>query len=107
MSPDEFTEEECWGGQPVARKIADAKPRALLVVTGVIKSSQETSTHGSRSLYCLIDDGTGELGLLFLGRCYVAGLGVGTCCTIEGTARMEQGRLVVWNPLYRLETADS
>ena len=75
MSTGEFTQAACWGGRPVARKIADVVPRGRVVVTGE------------------------------LGRRSVAGLAVGTRCTVEGTARMEDGRLVVWNPLYRIEPA--
>jgi hypothetical protein len=30
---------------------------------------------------------------------------VATCHTVEDTARMESGRLVIWNPLYRTEPA--
>lgn len=106
VSSHEFTEAECWDGRPVARKIAVAVPRGLVVVTGVISSAHETSVHGTASYECLIDDGTGELGLLFLGRRSVAGMETGTRCTVEGTARMEGGRLVVWNPLYRIEGSD-
>jgi len=28
-----------------------------------------------------------------------------TCYTAEGTARMDDGRLLIWNPLYRVEPA--
>ena len=30
-----------------------------------------------------------------------------TCYTAEGTARMDDGRLLIWNPLYRVEPADA
>jgi hypothetical protein len=50
--------------------------------------------------------GTGQLGLVFHGRRVAAGIVVGTRCTVEGTARMADRRLVVWNPLYRIEPAD-
>ena len=106
MSAHEFTEAACWGGRPVARKIADAVPRGRVVVTGVVNSARETSVHGTASYECLIDDRTGELGLLFLGRRNIAGMVTGTRCTVEGTARMDGGRLVVWNPLYRIEGSD-
>ena len=59
--------------------------------------------HGTGFYVCLLDDGTGEIGLLFLGPPSVAGMVVGTRCTVEGTARIAGGRLVVWNPLYRIE----
>lgn len=105
MSPGQFTTAACWGGRPVARRIVDAVSRGRVVVTGVIYSIQVTEDRGTPSYECLLDDGTGELGLLFLGRRRVAGIMIGTRCTVEGTARMEGGRFVVWNPLYRIEPA--
>ncbi len=54
---------------------------------------------------CVLDDGTGQVDLLFLGRRSISGLVVGAHCHDEGTARMERGRLTVWNPLYELELA--
>ena len=106
MSTGEFTQAACWGGRPVAHQIADAFPRGRVVVAGVIHSTEVTTEHGTASYLCVLDDGTGELELLFLGRRSVTGLGVGTRCTVEGTARMDGGRLVVWNPLYRIESAN-
>jgi hypothetical protein len=106
MSTIEFTEAASWGGRPVARTIAGAVPRGRVVVSGVIYSTRQTSSHGTLSYECMIDDGTGELALLFLGRRDVAGLAKGIRCTVEGTGRLEGRRLVVWNPFYRIE-ADS
>jgi hypothetical protein len=51
-------------------------------------------------------DGSGEVGLLFLGRSSVPGIEVGARCTVEGTARMRSDRLVLWNPIYRLEASE-
>jgi hypothetical protein len=105
MTEGEFTTSAYWGGRPVAHKIAETVPRGRVVVSGVIYSTRVTEHRGTASYECLLDDGTGEIGLLFLGRRRVAGLVFGTRCTIEGTARLEGGRLVVWNPLYRIEPA--
>ena len=55
---------------------------------------------------CVFDDGTGQIDLLFLGRTEVPGLKPDARCYVEGTARMDHGRLTVWNPLYRLELAE-
>ena len=30
-----------------------------------------------------------------------------TCYTAGATARMDNGRLLIWNPLYRIEPADA
>jgi hypothetical protein len=106
MSTGEFTQDACWAGRPVAYKIADAVPRGRLVVTGFVYLTEVTTEHGTSSYLCMLDDSTGELGLLFLGRRSVPGLAIGTRLTVEGTARMEGGQLVVWNPIYRIEPAN-
>ena len=104
MSSFEFTDAVTWAARPVARQVADARSRARVVVTGRICAG-EALTRGTGPAYCCtLDDGTGQLDLLFLGRSAVPGLTVGMRCSIEGTARTEGDRLVVWNPLYRLET---
>jgi hypothetical protein len=102
----EFTTDAWWGGRPVARRLSDVVPRARVVVSGVVYSTDVTKAHGTRSFFCLLDDGTAEVGLLFIGRPNVAGIVVGTRCTVEGTARLEDGMLVLWNPLYRINHGD-
>jgi len=104
MSCFDFTTAATWAGRPVARKVADARPRGRVVVTGTICAEEAVSRERSPAYCCTLDDGTGHLDLLFLGRSRIPGVAVGTRCRVEGTARTESGRLVVWNPLYRLET---
>jgi hypothetical protein len=106
MSTDEFTEADNWGGRSIARKIVDAVPRGRVVVSGVVRTTRTNTAHGPLSFECTLDDGTGEIDLLFLGRRTVDGIVARSCVTVEGTARMEGGRLVVWNPLYRIEPSD-
>jgi hypothetical protein len=106
MSTFEFSDAARWGGRPVAHKIADAIPRGRVVVTGTVRSAEVVDRYGTLSYFCVLDDGTGEIGLLFLGQRRVAGMVVGTHCTVEGTARMADRRLMVWNPMYRIEPGD-
>jgi hypothetical protein len=87
----------------VAYKVADAQPRGRVAVTGTITGVDTVNMHGATSSRYVLDDGTGQLDLLFLGRPRVAGLSTGTCCTAEGRARLDHGGLVVWNPFYRIE----
>lgn len=105
MSSSEFTEADIWGGRPVARKISDAVSRSRVVVSGVVDRTCATDFHGTTCYRCTLHDGTGQIVLLFLGRRQVAGIVVGSRCTVEGTAISEGGNLVVWNPLYRIETS--
>jgi hypothetical protein len=106
VSSNEFTRSAYWAGRPVAYKIAEAQPRARVVVTGTIMAAGAVMMRGVASGRFVLDDATGQLDLIFLGRPSVAGLSPGTCCTIEGTARHDQGRLVVWNPIYCIEPAE-
>lgn len=103
MPLKEQGEFDTWGGRPIARRISEAVPRGRVIVSGVIRTAVAKASHGSASYVCTLDDGTGELGLVFLGRRHVAGLVAGERCTVEGTAMMDGGRLLVWNPRYRFE----
>lgn len=103
MSTFDFTSATEWAGRPVARRVADAAPRARLVATGVVAATDTVKTDHTLSYVCEVDDGTGSLDVVFLGRDHVGGLVAGARVTVEGVARAEGGRLVVWNPLYRIE----
>jgi len=107
MSSFELTEAATWAGRPVARQVTDARSRTRVVVTGTIRAAQAVTRGTSPAYCCTLDDGTGQLDLLFLGRTAIPGLTVGTRCSVEGTARTEGNRMVVWNPLYRLEVLGS
>lgn len=76
---------------------ADARPRGRVAATGIIRSTTEVALGGCTSLYCVLGDGTGEIGLLFIGRPSIAELVEGAGCTGEGAARMETHRPVLWN----------
>jgi hypothetical protein len=100
VSSSECTQSPDWARRPVAYKVADAQPRGRVVVTGTIINIGTVKMRGVTSSRWVLDDDTGQLDLLFLGRPRVAGLSIGTCCTAEGTARLDHDRLMVWNPLY-------
>jgi hypothetical protein len=72
----------------------------IVSIGGSVEGRGKTMSLGYR---CVLDDTTGQIDLLFLGRERVPGLRVGARCGIEGTARMDHGRLTVWNPLYCLD----
>ena len=73
-------------------------PRERVVITGVIRSTRVTEDRGGPSCECLLDDGTGEIGLVFSAGAASPGLEIGTRCTVEGTAGMDRRRLVVCEP---------
>jgi hypothetical protein len=106
MSWWEPTAEDSWGGLPVVRKIVEAGPRCRIAVSGEIAETAIECRHGTRHLRCDLDDGSGSVSLLFSGRTGIPGLEAGARCYVEGTSRLEDGRLIVWNPVYRLEPSD-
>jgi hypothetical protein len=97
----------CSSGRPVAMRIADAHERERIVVAGRIVSTRGLR-HGSGPAFrCQLDDGSGTIGLLFLGRTEIPGLALGSRCTIAGTVQRDALGLVTWNPWYRLEACDA
>jgi len=97
-----FTRGRCWGPDPSPPALLTRAPGGGCAHRTI--RTAETVPVGSGVAYaCLLTDGTGELGLVFLGRPDVPGLVPGVCCTVDGTARMVSGSLVVWNPRYRFE----
>ena len=103
MSSFELTDDPFWESLPVARRVIDGRPRARVVITGTIVETQVVSRGNSPVYRCTLEDGSGELDILFLGRSSVPGFRVGTRCSVEGVALNEDNRLAVWNPLYRFE----
>lgn len=97
------TGSETWGGQPVAHRASDARPRRRVVITGVVTRTWLRSIGGASSLCCSLDDGTGSVDLLFLGRPSVPGIDAGVRCSVRGTAQDAAGRLEVWNPEFQIE----
>ena len=102
----EFTDTDDWGGLPVVTALAKAGPRCRVVVTGTILSCSVAVERKAPTVEYLLDDGTGEIHLLFTGRRHVPGLDVGVRAQFEGTAVSDRDRLVVWNPLYRVGRRD-
>ena len=103
MSSFEFTESETWGGMPVVRKVSEIEPRVRLVVTGMVVAVGTEDVGGSLSARCTIDDGTGQVDLLFLGQPSIGGMAEGAFVTVEGAVMRDNGKHVIWNPMYRIE----
>jgi hypothetical protein len=119
-----------WGGRRVARSVNELTPRCRAVlrgeVTGVwVRRSTPRRPALSRSfgvpgnpgtgaegalldLEASFEDGTGRVTLRFMGRQRVAGVEPGARLVVEGTVLAEphHDRLVLLNPLYRLDAED-
>lgn len=104
MSTFEFGQSATWGNRPVARHVSDCLLRTRLITTGTIQRTETINIGGSPTYRCTLNDGSGEVDLLFVGRRFVGGLQPDTRCTVEGTIGKRGDRLVLWNPLYKIES---
>jgi hypothetical protein len=87
--------------------IGDARWRDQVKVQGQVRSMRVAPQRDVASLEWVVDDGTGTLLAVFLGRRELAGMGVGSRVELVGTVGIHQNRLAILNPTYRLLTASS
>jgi amino acid transporter len=85
--------------------IKDADRRQRVCIAGRIRAVRVQPRAGVATLQCTLDDGTGEINLVFLGRRHVAGLAPGVLIAATGTVGERSGRREILNPEYELLAA--
>ncbi|MEQ1788592.1 MAG: DNA-binding protein, partial [Acidimicrobiales bacterium] len=73
--------------------IADAKWRQRVRVAGKVRSIRVAPQHDAPTLELILVDGTASISVIFLGRRGIAGVGVGTRMSVEGTVGVHKTRL--------------
>jgi hypothetical protein len=99
----EPTSGHCWGGRPIARRVADCAPRRRAVLTGTIVSTETSVWHRTAAFICELDDDTGHITVVFDGPRAVPGMVKGALCTVEATVVSNGRGLFLWDPFYRFE----
>jgi hypothetical protein len=84
--------------------IGDVRWRDQVRVRGQIHSVRVAPQRDTPTFEVVVDDGTGTLLAVFLGRRDLAGVTVGTRIELTGTAGIHQNRLAVLNPTYVIVT---
>ena len=84
------------------RPIEDVRWRDRVRIRGSVRSVRLAPQRDTPTLECVVDDGTGTLLIVFLGRREVAGVGVGSKVEVTGTVGVHQNRLAILNPSYQL-----
>jgi amino acid transporter len=79
--------------------------RRHVVVEGRVRTLRVQPLGGSSTLECVLEDDTGAMSLVFLGRSKIPGIDVGSRIRAEGTAGDHRGRLAMLNPVYQLRPA--
>ncbi len=82
--------------------IASVRWRQHVLIEGRVRSVRVVRLGGSCTLECVVEDHSGAMSIVFLGRPRMAGVEVGTRMRVEGTAGQRQGRLAIMNPDYQL-----
>jgi hypothetical protein len=82
--------------------IADAPNRVLVSLLGEIRSVTLRPRAGVPALEADVDDGTGSVIVVWLGRRQIAGITPGAKLRVEGRIGESGGRRTIFNPIYQL-----
>ena len=76
--------------------------RQPAVVEGKVEQLVIESVGGAPSLIAVIDDGTGRVDLLFMGRAHLGGVELGAKLRATGTSGAHRGRMTMLNPVIEI-----
>ena len=82
--------------------IGDVRWRDRVTIAGRVQTLRVKTGGGSTTLECVIEDDTGAMSIVFIGRKHIGGLEVGTKLRAQGMAAEHRGRLAILNPAYSL-----
>ncbi|WP_310526775.1 OB-fold nucleic acid binding domain-containing protein [Nocardioides sp.] len=82
--------------------IADAPDREFVSLRGTIKTVTLRPRGGVPALEAELEDGTGVITIVWLGRRRIAGIGPGRAMRVEGRIGTATGHRVLFNPRYEL-----
>ena len=82
--------------------IAQVRWRHVVRVKGQVRSVQVAPQRDVPTFEVVVDDGTGTLLAVFLGRRELAGVQVGTRIEVTGTVGVHKTRLAILNPSYAI-----
>jgi RecG-like helicase len=85
---------------PGTVRIRDATTRSRVKLAGVVRRITVRPLEGSESLEALLDDGTGEVKVVWMGRRLIPGLTLGTRLIVEGVLADERSRRKMVNPSF-------
>lgn len=86
------------GAQPIGGLV----PRSRARIAGRIVSLTYQPTGETPALVARVSDGSGTIGLVFLGRTDLPGIEAGRRLVASGTVGTENGLPIIMNPTYEL-----
>ena len=85
---------------PGTVRIRDAATRSRVKLAGVVRRITVRPLEGSESLEALIDDGTGEVNVVWRGRRSIPGVNLGTRLVVEGVLGVQRSERRLVNPRF-------
>ncbi len=85
---------------PSTVRIRDAATRSRVKLAGVVRRITVRPLEGSESLEALIDDGTGEVTVVWMGRRSIPGVNLGTRLVVEGVLGEQRSERRLVNPKF-------
>ena len=82
--------------------IGEAPDRVPVKLRGTLRSVTLQPRGGAPSLEAQLDDGTGTITIIWLGRRRIVGVVPGRSMRVEGRTSVQDGRRVMFNPRYEL-----
>ena len=82
--------------------LGELEARDRTKVCGEVKRMTIKPRSGIPSMEIVINDGTGQVTVIFSGRRHIAGIEHGGCLAVEGVAYRERNNTVFLNPAYTL-----
>jgi amino acid transporter len=82
--------------------IAAVRWRQRVDVEGRVRTLRVQPLGGSTTLEIVLEDDSGAMSVVFLGRPKIGGVEVGTRMRVHGMAGHHRGRLAILNPVYQL-----
>ena len=83
-------------------RIATAPDRSRVRLEGTLTRVTLRPRGQVLALEAVLDDGTGTLDLIWLGRRTIAGIGAGSAMAVEGRIGWHGERRAIYNPRYEL-----
>lgn len=85
-----------------ATPVAEIADRAVERISGRVVAVEIEPASGPAQMTARIDDGTGRVDAVFLGRRSVPGIVPGAMLALTGRFRLDEGRARIFNPRYEL-----
>jgi hypothetical protein len=76
--------------------------RQSVSIEGRVRTVRIQPVADTATLECILEDDTGAISLVFLGRRKIPGIDIGTRLRAQGIAGEHRGRLAILNPVYQL-----